>query len=176
VALILWALMILAFVGIVAGVLYFLRDEREAARQTKIVDDRVTVMRVWEALNRYQTRYGRLPFPPDALAESDRFLSEQESMMVMRALIGADALLNPEREVILDLPLVSPEGRLIDQFSRQIAMKFDFDGDGRVRHRGFELETRALVFALGRNGRPDLNPAEAADDLIAPDFRVSGGP
>jgi hypothetical protein len=141
-----------------------------------VVDDHITVMRVWEGINRFQARYGRLPFPPDVLPESDRFLSEQESMMVLRALIGSEAPINPEREVFLDLPLVSPEGRLVDKFSRQIAMKFDFDGDGRVRHRGFELETRALVFALGRNGRPDLDPVGPVDDLIAPDFRTAGGP
>lgn len=167
-----WVALLVCFVAVVGFVIHLLRDETRAADESVPNLDLVTTRRVWKSILDFRAAYGRLPLPPGAPEDKDRFLSELESMQVLRALAGGEPSINPRREVFLDLPLNGPDGRMLDSFQRQYAIKLDFNGDERLEHGGWSLETTAMVMSLGANGVVDREGTVLRDDVITPSIHT----
>jgi hypothetical protein len=163
-ALWLWAVLILCFIAILAFVIHLLREPNRQAREMRVNDDEVSTAKLHRAVMEFTAAYGRLPFPPDAPERTDRFLSVQESMQVMRALRGGESLVNPRAQPFLESPLVEPDGRMVDLYNRQYMFLFDFDGDGRIEFGSHSVPSRALVFSFGANGQPDR--VDPGDDIL----------
>jgi hypothetical protein len=168
VAVAVWLVLLGVFAAVVAVVLHLLREQTRAADESRPDTDRVNTQVIWKAAQAFLEAEGRLPAPPGAEGGPDRFLSEVESMQVLRALAGGEPAINPGRTPYLQLPLLGADGRLLDRHARQVVFKLDLDGDGQVSHRGWVLHTRVLVLSRGPDGRVDVAGGPQADDVFTP--------